>query len=108
MLLLVASIVGTAVASVWLRDEILRLEYETEGFRQTKKGLLQDQRALTVRIEQLRSLERIEAIALGELGMKPPQPGQEIYIAVRNFLEEEDPAPAGVRASEKRPERQDP
>lgn len=85
IVLLLTSIVGTAFLSVWLRNEIIRVGYETERFRQKKKQLIQDQKELIIQIEQLRSVERIEEIAIGQLGMKQPDVDQQVYVAVKGI-----------------------
>ena len=104
--LLLTLIVGTASLSVWLRNEIIRIGYETEAFQQKKKQLLQHQKELIVQIEQLRSLERIEEIALRKLGMKQPDADQQVYIAAKGMKHGRPKQHSrNVTLSKQRPER---
>jgi len=93
MTLLILSLVGTALVSVWLRNDILRIAHETKVFQGKKKDLLQNQRELIVRISQLRRLERIESIAADQLGMKPPDQDQQIYVSAQGAIVEGNGSP---------------
>ncbi len=76
---------------------MIRIGYETEVFKQKKKVLLRDQKDLLVQVERLSTLDRIEKIAIEELGMKQPEPEERIYIDGRtqNTKLNKDQEPVG-------------
>lgn len=66
------------LAFVAARIEVLRIGYSLSAAREVRRALLRDNSRLLLEIATLRSPERIERIALTELGMIYPAPEQVI------------------------------
>ncbi len=62
------------LAHLALRHEVVRLGYEVSEARAERRRLLEQKRLLEVEAASLRQPGRIEAIARGRLGMRPPEP----------------------------------
>ncbi len=84
---LVLAIVSTAFLAVWQRNEMIRVGYETESLQRRRKVLLRLKKELVAEIASLSAVARIEAIALEQLQMKPPDPKQRVMIATRETHE---------------------
>lgn len=69
--------------SVWQRNEMIRIGYETEILHKKKNALLRHQKELRVEVERLSALGRIEQIALEQLGMKQPNREQRVFITAQ-------------------------
>jgi len=84
-LLLVVSLITPmlliAFLSVWQRNGIIQLGYETESLQKERTTLLRRQKDLLVEISRLSSIERIEQLALGEIQMRLPTPEQRVYVS---------------------------
>jgi len=65
-----------AVFFVWQRYQYIRLGFEVAELRREKAQLEMLIEPLAVEVEYLSRLERIDGIARGKLGMRPPKPGQ--------------------------------
>ncbi len=83
VLILITPIVITSFLAVWQRNEMIRIGYETVTLQSNKRALLRHQKELLVEVERLSALDRIEQIALEQLGMKQSQPGQRVFIATQ-------------------------
>lgn len=83
LLIFIGPIVITSFLSVWQRNEMIRIGYETETLQKQKRALLRHQKELLAEVERLSALDRIEQIALGQLGMKASQPEQRVFIAAQ-------------------------
>lgn len=62
---------------------MIKVGYETEILKQEKHALLRHRKELRVQVERLNALDRIEQIALNELGMKHAEPEQRVYITAQ-------------------------
>ncbi len=70
-----AAVLAAAVAflaHLALRHEVVRLGYEVSEARAERRRLLEQKRLLEVEAASLKQPSRIEAIARGRLGMRPP------------------------------------
>ncbi|MFQ5656693.1 MAG: septum formation initiator family protein, partial [Candidatus Methylomirabilales bacterium] len=65
---------------VWQHIQVVRLSYEIEGLREARVTLVQEGKALKVKLSRLRSLKRVEKLARRKLGMVNPAPGQVIFL----------------------------
>ncbi|MFQ5803109.1 MAG: septum formation initiator family protein [Candidatus Methylomirabilales bacterium] len=65
---------------VWQHVQVVRLGYQVERLRAARATLVQERKALRVELGKLRSLERVETLARGKLGMIDPDPGQMIFL----------------------------
>lgn len=83
LIFLIFSMITTAFLAVWQRNEMIQIGYQTESLQQKKKQGLRLKKELVGEIASLSAVERIEKIALEQLHMKPPDPGQRIIIASR-------------------------
>jgi cell division protein FtsL len=62
---------------------IVELGYQQDALRLQQVQALQRQKELQVELASLRRLDRIEQLAMQQLGMKPPQLSQVIYLRQR-------------------------
>jgi len=62
---------------------IVELGYQQDALRLQQAQALQRQKELQVELASLRRLDRIEQLAIQQLGMKPPQLSQVIYLRQR-------------------------
>ncbi len=65
-----------ALFFIWQRYQFVRLGFEVSGLRRQKAALEEAIEPLEIEAEYLSRLERIEALARGRLGMRPPLPSQ--------------------------------
>ena len=89
-----------AFISIWQRDEIIRIGYQTEALQRERARLTAARTELAVEVERLSRVERIERIATDRLGMRRPRPDQRIYLAPQD---PRNSASGPVPASEKGP-----
>jgi len=68
------------LAFVWQRYEFVRLGFEVAALRQRQTQLQERIGPLEIEVEYLSRPERIEAIARGRLGMRPPLPADVILL----------------------------
>ncbi|MFQ5454650.1 MAG: cell division protein FtsL [Nitrospirota bacterium] len=65
---------------VWQHISMIKLGYEIEGLQIKKRKINNRYKELLIKVEELKSLERIERIAISKLKMKRPEIGQVIVI----------------------------
>jgi cell division protein FtsL len=65
-----------ALALVWVRLQVVHTGYAISTARQLERRLEQEQRELQIEIATRTSPRRIEEVARGRLGMRPPARGQ--------------------------------
>lgn len=65
---------------LWPQMRIVELGYQQDALRSQQAQALQRQRELQVELASLRRLDRIEQLAIQQLGMRPPQLSQVIYL----------------------------
>lgn len=65
---------------VWQRYQYVRLGFEVSLLSQRKQALEAQLEPMEVELQYLSRLERIETLAVKQLGMKPPQPRQVILL----------------------------
>ncbi|VAX26186.1 hypothetical protein MNBD_NITROSPIRAE01-1188 [hydrothermal vent metagenome] len=82
-LILIIPIVIVSFLSVWQRNDMIKIGYKTEILQKEKHALLRHRKELRVHVERLSALDRIEQIALNELGMKHAEPEQRVYITAQ-------------------------
>jgi cell division protein FtsL len=68
---------------LWPQMRIVELGYQQDGLRLQQAQALQRQKELQVELASLRRLDRIEQLAMQQLGMKPPKLSQVIYLRQR-------------------------
>jgi cell division protein FtsL len=69
-----------AVFFVWQRYQFIRLGFTVHKLREQRAAIMEKIEPLRVEVEYLSRLERIDALARGQLGMRPPAPTQVIVI----------------------------
>jgi cell division protein FtsL len=69
-----------AVFFVWQRYQFIRLGFTVNKLREQRAALVERIEPLRVEVEYLSRLERIDALARQQLGMRPPAPSQVILI----------------------------
>ena len=69
-----------ALFYLWQRYQFVRLGYEVEAMRKSKARLEEQIEPLDVEAAYLSRMERIDALARGQLGMRAPSPSQVIVL----------------------------
>lgn len=75
---------------VWQRVNVIEMGYRIEALEKERKELLQKNKALLIEAASLGSPRRIEEIAISQLGMVRPSPGQMVFIRETKRLETKD------------------
>lgn len=75
---------------VWQRVNVIEMGYRIEALERERKELLQKNKALLIEAASLGSPQRIEEIAISQLGMVRPSPGQMVFIRETKRLESKD------------------
>jgi len=81
ILLTTAIILAGALLYVWPHIQVIRMGYRVERLNAEFSALIQEEKQLTIRLGQLKSLGRIEEIARGRLRMVDPEPSQIIFLS---------------------------
>ena len=76
---------------LWQRYQFVRLGYEVSRLQRAKAALVEIIEPLGVEAAYLSRLERIDALAREQLGMRPPSPSQIIILA--DHVPPADPSP---------------
>jgi cell division protein FtsL len=61
---------------VWLQVQVVEVSYEISKAQHQRKELVEINKKLRIQWASLRSPDRIEQIALNQLGLRPPEKGQ--------------------------------
>jgi cell division protein FtsL len=61
---------------IWLQVKVVGLGYEISKAQKQKKELVEINKQLRIQWSSLKSPDRIERIALNQLGLRPPDRGQ--------------------------------
>ena len=81
--ILCASILSLLLFTVWEHSEMVQLGYEIEQMKRDKIYQHERQQALLLEYYGLVSLDRIEKLAMTQLGLMRPQPGQVVLMPQR-------------------------
>ncbi len=73
-------LIGGSLVYVWSRIQLIQVGYEISNAMKAGRELVEENKRLRVEAATLKSYSRIERIAVEELGMKKPGPGQVIVI----------------------------
>jgi cell division protein FtsL len=73
----------------WQQIEIIRYGYEIEELKRQRKELLEAHEALKIRKAALESLDRVEKIARGKLGLTDPSRDQVVLVSVSESKKQE-------------------
>lgn len=79
-IILICLCASWAMFHVWSRHLSTELGYALSRELALKEQLTSDNKALKLEISTLKSTERLETIAVNNLGMRTPQPGQVVYL----------------------------
>jgi len=60
----------------WLQVQIVNLSYDLSRAQKQRKELVEINKKLRIQLANLKAPDRIEQIALNQLGLRPPQRGQ--------------------------------
>ncbi len=77
---LMGFLVGASLFYVWSRIQGIQLGYEISNAVKQERALLEANKKLRLEIAELKSYGRIEKIAVEELNMSKPAPGQVVVI----------------------------
>ena len=69
-----------ALFHIWSRHIATELGYAISAEQTVKEDLLGENKSLKLEISTLKSSRRLEEIAKGKLGMRPPGPEQVVYL----------------------------
>jgi cell division protein FtsL len=61
---------------IWLQVQIVSLSYDISRGQKQRKELIEINKKLRIQLANLKAPDRIEQIALNQLGLRPPQRGQ--------------------------------
>lgn len=78
--LLLLSLIGGSLFYVWSRIQVIQYGYEISNALKEERALTETNKRLRLEMATLKSYERIEKIAVEELKMIKPKPGQVIVI----------------------------
>jgi len=81
ILLSTAIILAGSLLYVWQHIQVIRMGYRVERLNAESSALIQEEKQLTLKLAQLKSLGRIEEIARGRLRMVTPEPSQIIFLS---------------------------
>jgi cell division protein FtsL len=73
---LLALFVPGVLVYIWLHVQTVNFSYDIAKTQKQKGELLEMNKKLRIQLANLKSPERIERIALTQLGLKPPEKGQ--------------------------------
>lgn len=65
---------------IWPYIHILNINYEFERLLKEKMKLIQNNKVLKIELASLKSLDRVENIAITRLGLTFPEEGQMVYV----------------------------
>ena len=80
VLLSTAMVLVGILLYLWPQMRLVSLGYRQGTLQARRMRVLRRQKALQVELATLRQLSRIEEIAVGRLGLRPPQTSQIIYM----------------------------
>jgi cell division protein FtsL len=69
-------LLGGVIFYVWLQVQIVNLSYDLSRSQKQRKELVEINKKLRIQLANLKAPDRIEQIALNQLGLRPPQRGQ--------------------------------
>jgi cell division protein FtsL len=78
--LLLLFLIGGSLFYVWSRIQVIQLGYEISSALRSERTLAEENKKLRLEIATLKSYARIEKMAVQELRMTKPKPGQVIVI----------------------------
>ena len=81
ILLATAIVLAGALLYVWQHIQVIHMGYQVERLNAELSGLIQEEKQLTLKLAQLKSLGRIEEIARARLRMVDPEPSQIIFLS---------------------------
>jgi cell division protein FtsL len=61
---------------IWLHVQTVNLRYDIAKAQKQKRELTEINKKLRIQLANMKSPERIEGIALAQLGLRPPEKGQ--------------------------------
>jgi cell division protein FtsL len=76
LIILLVLLVPAALAFIWLRVQTVHLSYDIASAQKQKKALTEINKKLRIQMANMKSPERIEGIALTQLGLRLPEKGQ--------------------------------
>ncbi|MBI5190105.1 MAG: cell division protein FtsL [Nitrospirae bacterium] len=99
-------LVVTAIACVWMANQVITIGYEIEGLKKDKDALASVNRALLIERASLTSPDRIDDIARNSIGMRPADDSQMVVVRVVGKGKGASPDPAKrAERSEASPDR---
>ena len=76
-----AAVLGTVLVIgvifyIWIQVQVVNLSYDLSRAQKQRKELVETNKKLRIQLANLKAPDRIEQIALNQLGLRPPQRGQ--------------------------------
>ena len=90
MLLAGGVLVFALLFYVWQHIQVVRLGYQIEGLREERATMIQEGKALKVKLSRLRSLKRVEQLSRRKLGMSILLLGRSFFCRNRQARGRED------------------
>jgi cell division protein FtsL len=72
----------------WQGVHVIRIGYEIDQLRRTHQALQAERGSLEVELASLQNLGAVETLAMRDLGMVYPEPGQVVVVRTRRLAEE--------------------
>ena len=69
-----------AMFHVWTRNQAMDIGYQITKEHNIKQEYANENKSLKLEISTLKRMDRLESIAINELGMSPPTPQQVIHL----------------------------
>lgn len=76
LIILLFVFVPSVLVYIWLHVQTVGLSYDIAKAQKQKREFLETNKKLRIQLANLKNPERIERIALTQLGLKPPEKGQ--------------------------------
>ncbi len=92
LLFATALLMAGAMAYVWPNVKMVKLAYEYQGLQKEHKILVRKNQMMKIEKNSLESLQRIESLAISQIGLRHPERGQIVTI----FLDK--PYEKGIKA----------
>jgi cell division protein FtsL len=87
-------LIVAALFYMWPQHQMIKKGYEYQKLVTTHERLFQENRVLSLELASMKSLERVEQIAVGKLGFISPDRGQIVYIRDKNRYAKTNRKPA--------------
>lgn len=86
---------------LWERNTLVELGLEIQQLQRSQKDLMQTQHELLIEISSLSSYQRIEEIAITQMGMIRPDPHQLVKVINQQPIDTQEKTDTPIRVAER-------